>query len=80
MGICCPRCNYTNGATMGFRQVSFETAQNIFKDPFGPVKQQLTLRLDADVIAWLKKQGTGYQTRLNALLREAMLKDVKKSA
>jgi uncharacterized protein (DUF4415 family) len=38
------------------------------------------VRLDADVIAWLRRQGKGYQTRLNALLRGAMLKDLKKSA
>jgi uncharacterized protein (DUF4415 family) len=31
--------------------------------------------LDADVIAWLRKQGKGYQTRMNALLRHAMLKE-----
>ena len=32
-------------------------------------KQQLTLRLDADVLAWFKAQGKGYQTRMNAVLR-----------
>ena len=42
---------------------------------YRPVKRQLTVRLDADVIAWLRKQGKGYQTRLNGLLREAMLRD-----
>jgi uncharacterized protein (DUF4415 family) len=33
------------------------------------------VRLDADVIAWLRKNGKGYQTRLNALLRSAMLQE-----
>jgi len=48
--------------------------QNAVRNPFyRPVKQQLTLRLDADVIAWLRRQGRGYQTRANALLRDAML-------
>jgi uncharacterized protein (DUF4415 family) len=42
---------------------------------YRPVKKQLTVRLDADVIAWLRKQGKGYQTRLNGLLREAMLRE-----
>ena len=42
---------------------------------YRPVKKQLTVRLDADVIAWLRKQGKGYQTRLNALLRAAMLRE-----
>src|SRR5262245_3182789 len=40
---------------------------------YRPIKQQLTLRLDADVIAWFKKHTTsdeGYQTRINRALRE----------
>jgi uncharacterized protein (DUF4415 family) len=48
--------------------------QNAVRNPFyRPVKKQLTLRLDADIITWLRRQGKGYQTRANALLREAML-------
>ena len=51
--------------------------QNAIRNPFyRPVKQQLTLRLDADIIAWLRRQGRGYQTRANALLRNAMLGDL----
>ena len=47
------------------------------RNPFyRPVKRQVTVRLDADVIAWLQQQGKGYQTRLNGLLRAAMLEDV----
>lgn len=34
-----------------------------------PAKKQLTLWLDEDVLDWLKKQGKGYQTRINAILR-----------
>ena len=34
-----------------------------------PGKKQLTIRLDADVLAWLKAQGKGYQSRINAILR-----------
>jgi uncharacterized protein (DUF4415 family) len=40
---------------------------------FRPIKQQLTLRIDADVIAWFKRHtpnGEGYQTRINRALRE----------
>lgn len=37
-----------------------------------PAKQQLTLRLDADVLKWLKAHGRGYQTRINRILRAAM--------
>lgn len=38
-----------------------------------PVKKAVSLRLDADVIAWLKKDGQGYQTRANRILRERIL-------
>jgi uncharacterized protein (DUF4415 family) len=37
---------------------------------YKPVKKSVTLRLDADVIAWFKKAGSGYQTRINRTLRE----------
>jgi uncharacterized protein (DUF4415 family) len=41
---------------------------------FRPIKQQLTLRLDADLVEWFKGHGgqnsEGYQTRINAALRE----------
>jgi uncharacterized protein (DUF4415 family) len=51
--------------------------RNGVRNPFyRPIKQQLTVRLDSDVIAWLRHAGKGYQTRLNQLLRKAMLKEV----
>jgi uncharacterized protein (DUF4415 family) len=34
------------------------------------------VRLDADVLAWLKAGGRGYQTKLNTILRQAMLRDI----
>ena len=34
-----------------------------------PSKKQLTIRLDKDILDWLKNQGRGYQTRINAILR-----------
>jgi uncharacterized protein (DUF4415 family) len=37
-----------------------------------PAKAQLTIRVDRDVLAWFRKQGRGYQTRINALLRAYM--------
>ena len=40
------------------------------KAPAG--KQQVTIRLDSDVLAWFRAQGKGYQTRINALLRAYM--------
>jgi uncharacterized protein (DUF4415 family) len=39
---------------------------------YRPIKKFLTVRLDANVLAWLKGQGGGYQTRINKLLRTAM--------
>lgn len=39
-----------------------------------PAKQSTTVRIDADVLAWLKAGGKGYQTRLNAILRAEMLR------
>jgi uncharacterized protein (DUF4415 family) len=35
-------------------------------------KQTVTMRLDRDVLAWFRRQGAGYQTRINQLLREYM--------
>ncbi|MCU7813834.1 MAG: BrnA antitoxin family protein [Candidatus Thiodiazotropha sp. (ex Lucinoma kastoroae)] len=37
-----------------------------------PEKRSVTIRLDADVLEWFKKQGKGYQTRINKLLRSYM--------
>jgi len=55
--------------------------KNAVRNPlYRPVKRQLTVRLDADVIAWLRQQGKGYQTRLNQLLREVMLEGIKRRA
>jgi uncharacterized protein (DUF4415 family) len=46
---------------------------------YRPVKQAVSMRLDADVIAWLKKRGKGYQTRVNSILRQTMLADTKRA-
>jgi uncharacterized protein (DUF4415 family) len=51
---------------------------NAVRNPYyRPVKQQLTVRLDADVVAWLRRQGKGEQTRMNSVLREAMVGELK---
>jgi uncharacterized protein (DUF4415 family) len=50
---------------------------------YRPVKQQVTLRLDADVLDWFKRQARderGYQTRINAALRQLMDRAQRKSA
>jgi uncharacterized protein (DUF4415 family) len=56
-----------------------ETTEAMWKNAvvgkfYRPIKKQVTVRIDADILAWLQSAGTGYQTRLNQLLREAMLK------
>jgi uncharacterized protein (DUF4415 family) len=43
---------------------------------YKPVKQAVSMRLDVDVVAWLKQTGPGYQTRANRILREKMLKEL----
>ncbi len=43
---------------------------------YRPVKQAVSMRLDADVVAWLRKKGAGYQTRANRILRERMLAEL----
>jgi uncharacterized protein (DUF4415 family) len=46
-------------------------------DFYKPLKKPVTLRLDADVIAWFKKDGRKYQTRINAALRSVMQREMK---
>ena len=47
---------------------------------YRPVKEAVTVRLDADVVHWLKCDGKGYQTRLNAILRREMERSGRKAA
>ena len=44
---------------------------------YKPTKTSTTMRLDSDVLAWLRSQGKGYQTRINAILRREMLASLK---
>jgi len=57
-------------------------ARGIVRRGFKPVirKKQLTLRVDGDVVEWYQKQGPGYQTRINSLLRAYMEEHARKSA
>lgn len=45
---------------------------------YRPVKKSTTIRLDADILLWLKSKGKGYQTRINQILREKMLQEKAK--
>jgi len=47
---------------------------------YRPAKKPVTMRLDEDVITWLKGFGRGYQTKVNLLLRHAMAASKKKTA
>ena len=49
------------------------------RNPFyRPLKQSTTVRFDADVLIWLRSQGKGYQTRINKILRDAMLQEASR--
>ncbi|MGX7706566.1 BrnA antitoxin family protein [Methylobacterium sp. Gmos1] len=45
---------------------------------YRPTKTSTTVRIDSDVLAWLRAQGRGYQTRINAILRREMLAALKR--
>ncbi len=45
---------------------------------YRPIKTAVSIRVDNDVLAWLRSQGDGYLTRANDILRRAMLKDATK--
>lgn len=47
---------------------------------YRPVKQTVTVRLDADLLNWLKQGGKGYQSRMNAILRKEMQQQVCRKA
>jgi uncharacterized protein (DUF4415 family) len=47
---------------------------------YRPLKTPIAIRIDNDVLAWLKADGPGYQGRINALLRQAMENSIRKEA
>jgi len=52
--------------------------KNAIRNPFyRPTKTATTVRVDSDVLAWLKSYGKGYQTRINNILRDAMLRSIR---
>lgn len=60
-------------------ELSADLWENAVRGKFyKPTKQATTVRVDSDVLHWLKGQGSGYQTRLNAILRGAMLNELKR--
>jgi len=45
---------------------------------YKPIKTSTTVRIDSDVLVWLRAQGKGYQSRINAILRREMLSSLKR--
>jgi uncharacterized protein (DUF4415 family) len=59
-----------------------QLAEDFWKNPvvgrfYKPTKTSTTLRIDSDVLAWLKGQGKGYQSRINSILRREMLSSIR---
>lgn len=46
-------------------------------DLYRPLKKPITVRIDADVLAWFKKDGRRYQSRINAALRKVMEREMR---
>jgi len=46
---------------------------------YRPKKVTVTTKLDADIVEWLKQQGRGYQTRMNAILRDTMMQSYSRA-
>lgn len=49
-----------------------------FQTLWKPRKEQITARLDIDVLLWLKSHGKGYQTLMNSLLRKEMQEEIQR--
>ena len=55
--------------------------KNAVRNPFyKPTKTSTTVRIDSDVLQWLRMQGKGYQSKINAILRREMLASFKSAA
>ena len=64
------------GAGYGrFKEPSWQTMG--IGDMYRPLKKPVRLRLDADVLAWFKKDGGRYQTRINRALRKVMEREMR---
>lgn len=49
-----------------------ELTKTDFMQMYRPIKKPLSIRLDSDVLEWLRSYGKGYQSRINTILRQAM--------
>jgi len=65
--------------TSDFPETSPEAWKTVHRGPFfKPRKEPVSLRLDMDVMNWLKSKGPGYQTEINAILRRQMEAEISK--
>lgn len=70
--------NRRRRASRGFSGLMEENLPNMkIADLYRPLKKPVTLRLDADVLAWFKKDGRRYQTRINSALRKVMEREMR---
>jgi uncharacterized protein (DUF4415 family) len=75
-----PPANRRRRTARGFSGLMEKNLQNMkIADLYRPLKRPVTLRLDADVLAWFKKDGRRYQTRINTALRKVMEREMKAS-
>ena len=68
-------------ADIDFSDISMSPSEiwkNAVSNPlYRPTKTSTTVRVDTDVLTWLKSKGKGYQTRINEILRDEMLREIK---
>jgi len=51
--------------------------KNAIRNPYyKPTKTSKTLRIDSDILIWFKRKGKGYQTKINAALRDVMMREL----
>jgi uncharacterized protein (DUF4415 family) len=65
------------GSSGGAKQKSYPLQNINLTELYRPLKKPVTLRLDADVLAWFKKEGSRYQTRINRALRKVMEQEMQ---
>ena len=64
--------------TSDIPELSEEFWKKAVRNPlFKPTKTSTTVRIDSDVLLWLRSQGKGYQSRLNAILRREMIEALR---
>ena len=59
------------------RKGKLDVPMSVALEYYRPLKKPVTLRLDADVLAWFKKDGRRYQTRINKALRSVMEREIR---